>query len=151
MGCVQLLFIVCGAVADGHSRLDLYRRFHAQWSPQDAQSGWSRRLFFNDYLWSLFGIDRLAGWWLSECAFLSAYRETLSFVNEGLISLMASRETIEDAVLTPLGLRISRFLAFAYTYHYLNWFSKTSAIGWHRLKSAPLLKILGLWALCVAL
>lgn len=26
-----------------------------------------------------------------------------------------------------------RFIAFAYTYHYLNWFSKTSIIKWHKI------------------
>src|SRR5262249_1389908 len=26
---------------------------------------------------------------------------------------------------------MGRFLAFAYTYHYLNWFSKTGIIRWH--------------------
>ncbi len=29
-------------------------------------------------------------------------------------------------------LKIQIFIAFAYTYHYLNWFSKTSLIGWHK-------------------
>jgi len=28
---------------------------------------------------------------------------------------------------------IGRFLAFAYTYHYLNWFSKTGIIRWHEM------------------
>lgn len=28
------------------------------------------------------------------------------------------------------GLSLMRFIAFAYTYHYLNWFSKTKVIGW---------------------
>jgi len=28
---------------------------------------------------------------------------------------------------------IARFLAFAYTYHYLNWFSKTKIIRWHEV------------------
>jgi hypothetical protein len=32
------------------------------------------------------------------------------------------------------GVRIQIFIAFAYLYHYLNWFSKVSLIGW--LKSA---------------
>ncbi len=32
-------------------------------------------------------------------------------------------------------LKIQTFLAFAYTYHYLNWFSKTSIIGWHKMLS----------------
>ena len=29
-------------------------------------------------------------------------------------------------------LKMQVFIAFAYTYHYLNWFSKTSIIGWHK-------------------
>jgi hypothetical protein len=33
---------------------------------------------------------------------------------------------------------IGRFLAFAYTYHYLNWFSKTEIIGWHAVSRARL-------------
>lgn len=32
---------------------------------------------------------------------------------------------------SPLGLGAMRFVAFAYLYHYLNWFSKTSIIQWH--------------------
>ena len=28
--------------------------------------------------------------------------------------------------------KIQMFIAFAYTYHYLNWFSKTTIIGWHK-------------------
>jgi hypothetical protein len=31
------------------------------------------------------------------------------------------------------GLVVMRLIAFAYTYHYLNWFSKTSIIRWHRV------------------
>lgn len=29
------------------------------------------------------------------------------------------------------GIAVMRFIAFAYTYHYLNWFSKTEIIRWH--------------------
>ena len=32
--------------------------------------------------------------------------------------------------LSPTALKVQIFIAFAYTYHYLNWFSKTSIIGW---------------------
>lgn len=32
--------------------------------------------------------------------------------------------------LSEMGIKIQIFIAFAYTYHYLNWFSKTSVIGW---------------------
>jgi len=34
------------------------------------------------------------------------------------------------AYLSAIGIKIQIFIAFAYTYHYLNWFSKTSIIGW---------------------
>lgn len=30
------------------------------------------------------------------------------------------------------GVQAMRFIAFAYTYHYLNWFSKTNVIAWHK-------------------
>lgn len=31
------------------------------------------------------------------------------------------------------GLQVIRFIAFAYTYHYCNWFSKTGIIKWHQM------------------
>lgn len=49
------------------------------------------------------------------------------------------------------GLAILRLIAFLYTYHYLNWFSKTGIIGWHRLPRASVVLILALWLLSVAL
>ncbi|WP_299364428.1 hypothetical protein [Winogradskyella sp.] len=33
-------------------------------------------------------------------------------------------------IMSPTILKVQVFMAFAYTYHYLNWFSKTSIIGW---------------------
>jgi hypothetical protein len=35
-------------------------------------------------------------------------------------------------VFSNLGMRIQGFIAFAYTYHYLNWFSKVEVIKWHK-------------------
>lgn len=34
--------------------------------------------------------------------------------------------------LTEGALKLQVFIAFAYTYHYLNWFSKTKITGWHK-------------------
>ncbi|HVX62288.1 MAG TPA: hypothetical protein VHC19_16850 [Pirellulales bacterium] len=48
-------------------------------------------------------------------------------------------------------LRLVRFLAFAYTYHYLNWFSKTSIIGWHAAPPARLAVIAVAWVASMAL
>lgn len=40
--------------------------------------------------------------------------------------------TNDYQLLSPNALRIQFFIAFAYIYHYLNWFSKTSVIKWHK-------------------
>jgi hypothetical protein len=46
---------------------------------------------------------------------------------------------------------IMRFIAFAYTYHYLNWFSKTSVIKWNQISKKRFAIIISLWILSVAL
>ncbi|MEO5643206.1 MAG: hypothetical protein ABIQ40_15130 [Bacteroidia bacterium] len=46
---------------------------------------------------------------------------------------------------SKVGLAIMRFIAFAYTYHYLNWFSKTSVIKWHQIPKKRLVIIGVLW------
>lgn len=49
-------------------------------------------------------------------------------------------------------LKLQRFIAFAYTYHYLNWFSKTAIIGWHRgIKGNRFWFIIMLWLSIVTL
>lgn len=49
------------------------------------------------------------------------------------------------------GILITRFIAFAYTYHYLNWFSKTSIIKWHEVPRGWLITIGILWVSAVSL
>lgn len=51
--------------------------------------------------------------------------------------------------LSPKGRMLMRFIAFAYTYHYLNWFSKTSIIRWHKVGVARLAAIGGMWLAAV--
>lgn len=51
----------------------------------------------------------------------------------------------------PKALAIMRFIAFAYTYHYLNWFSKTTVIKWNQISKQRMLIILLLWILSVVL
>ena len=48
-------------------------------------------------------------------------------------------------------LRIQAFIAFAYTYHYLNWFSKTSIIKWHQIGKKELRLIAGFWVISIGL
>ncbi|MDP9162054.1 MAG: hypothetical protein M3O09_17745 [Acidobacteriota bacterium] len=43
------------------------------------------------------------------------------------------------------------FIAFAYTYHYLNWFSKTSVIQWHDVSRVRLYAVVAVWTGSIAL
>jgi len=51
----------------------------------------------------------------------------------------------------PLALAVMAFIAFAYTYHYLNWFSKTSIIQWHRIPRSRSVAVALVWLASVAL
>jgi hypothetical protein len=48
----------------------------------------------------------------------------------------------------PIVWKVQTFIAFAYTYHYLNWFSKTSVIEWHKIDKKKMFITLILWAIC---
>ncbi len=41
--------------------------------------------------------------------------------------------------------RVMSFITFSYLYHYLNWFSKTEIIGWHRISYSRLGSIAAAW------
>lgn len=49
------------------------------------------------------------------------------------------------------GLSIMRFLSFAYTYHYLNWFSKVNVISWHEASQGKIVFVLMAWIGAVSL
>ena len=53
--------------------------------------------------------------------------------------------------ISPKAVAVMRFIAFAYTYHYLNWFSKTSVIKWNQVSKARMAVILILWITSVIL
>ncbi len=52
---------------------------------------------------------------------------------------------------SPKGIVLMRFIAFAYTYHYLNWFSKTKVIQWHKVPKGRFVLVIVLWVTSVAL
>jgi len=58
---------------------------------------------------------------------------------------------IKEIFTTNAGFVIMRFIAFAYTYHYLNWFSKTSVIKWHLVPKRTLYITIILWLASIAL
>lgn len=52
---------------------------------------------------------------------------------------------------TNIGFVMMRFIAFAYTYHYLNWFSKTSVIKWHLVPKKILITTILIWLISISL
>jgi hypothetical protein len=74
----------------------------------------------------------------------------LSLVNAGVFNLLGQPGG-NFAMNMPIGLSIQSFIAFAYTYHYLNWFSKTGVIGWHRVPKRRLLASGVAWLAAVGL
>jgi hypothetical protein len=58
----------------------------------------------------------------------------------------------DDAIYNhKAGIACMRFIAFAYCYHYLNWFSKTAVIKWHEVSKKRMWVILLLWIFSVSL
>ncbi|MCB0699303.1 MAG: hypothetical protein H6551_02955 [Chitinophagales bacterium] len=49
------------------------------------------------------------------------------------------------------GIMLMRFIAFAYTYHYLNWFSKTKVIQWHKVPKLRFAIVIVVWIASVAI
>ncbi len=64
-------------------------------------------------------------------------RRVYSFFEPLNVQLMSLFGASENAVM--------RLIAFAYTYHYLNWFSKTSIIKWHEVPKRRLVAIVAGW------
>jgi hypothetical protein len=79
-------------------------------------------------------------------------RRAYSFFESLNVQLMAlfglSGGGIYDS---PGALAVMRLIAFAYTYHYLNWFSKTSIIRWHEVPRMRIIAIVAAWLGIVAL
>ena len=74
-----------------------------------------------------------------------------SYGDFGRINTVTLRNHALKIFNDPLSIILTRLIAFAYTYHYLNWFSKTRIINWHRITLTRAIIIGVLWAASVAL
>lgn len=75
---------------------------------------------------------------------------TFHHVNATIAYLMGHKG--EYNIQTALGLKIQIFIAFAYTYHYLNWFSKTSIIQWNKqLTRKGWIMVISIWLASIVL
>jgi hypothetical protein len=88
-------------------------------------------------------------------AYVGKSYELFYLLNKFLIQFFGLETTLtsERALVytTNAGFIVMRFIAFAYTYHYLNWFSKTSVIQWHKVPKKTLYITLVLWVFSVIL
>src|SRR5271154_2122094 len=88
---------------------------------------------------------------------MASYWNNFSTLNLALLGIHApqtpgeARDALTMVFTSRTGLVVMRFIAFAYTYHYLNWFSKASVIRWHEMGGKRLAVIGVLWASAVAL
>ncbi len=74
---------------------------------------------------------------------------SFDFVNFSFAELLGFNNALPGKNKLDYGLEITHrvqcFIAFSYTYHYLNWFSKTGIIKWHKVKRSKLLLAVGIW------
>ncbi|NQY28014.1 MAG: hypothetical protein HRT69_00920 [Flavobacteriaceae bacterium] len=58
------------------------------------------------------------------------------YLNANLAKILGVYDGLKFFFYEKVDLKIQIFIAFAYIYHYLNWFSKTTIIGWHKQLTA---------------
>lgn len=81
--------------------------------------------------------------------FLDAQFYVVNNYFAGLFGLPSDNRSI---FYSTAGIKIQIFIAFAYTYHYLNWFSKTSIIGWAKnISKRALFLVLSIWLMSLVL
>jgi hypothetical protein len=77
--------------------------------------------------------------------------QNFRFVNV-MAEMFNATENGRIVSMSAIGLKIQTFVAFCYTYHYLNWFGKVSTIGWRKsLTSKKIAIILIIWIGSIAL
>ncbi|MBK7689872.1 MAG: hypothetical protein IPJ31_01695 [Bacteroidetes bacterium] len=85
----------------------------------------------------------------------TAYTE-FQMLNATIISLLNNSkpgdgDMVQQIFHSSTGIAVMRFIAFAYTYHYLNWFSKTKVIRWHDIPKSRSIFIVILWVISIIL
>ena len=71
--------------------------------------------------------------------------------NEEQARQMIDAQWTQFVYYSKYGILLMRFIAFAYLYHYLNWFSKTEVIKWHKVPKVRFAAVIILWIASLAL
>lgn len=106
--------------------------------------------FFSCFVFWPDGGGYVAGEW-ARTAYSPEFQSlNLSFIHD--FSRLDLPQAISlDVFTNPLSILIARVIAFSYTYHYLNWFSKTRIINWHQVPKARLAAVVLIWIASIAL
>lgn len=73
---------------------------------------------------------------VSEFAKTSYLTSKISILNSYIARVLHLSSNDKFYLFSAIGIKVQIFIAFCYTYHYLNWFSKTTVIGWGKAMSA---------------
>jgi len=97
-----------------------------------------------------FGVP--ASWSTSPASWAMAnYQLAFSKLNQTAFSANGYALNAEAVFSSPWSICLTRFFALAYTYHYLNWFSKPTVIPWHRMSSTRWAAIISLWVASIVI
>jgi hypothetical protein len=86
----------------------------------------------------------------SQVGYIKNAYSSFESVNQSLLKLFGMRDDW-SIYSSSAGLASMRFVAFAYTYHYLNWFSKVNIIKWNQATKKAWTGILLVWIFSVGL
>jgi hypothetical protein len=88
-------------------------------------------------------------------SFLSVSIETLHLLFGTTVTAATHEEAnsiwLNNIFHSEKGIAVARIVAFAYTYHYLNWFSKTKIIQWHKVPKLRFALVIAAWVASIAL
>jgi hypothetical protein len=80
------------------------------------------------------------------------YASGMHNLNYYIATSLSNNNDGKFLLISEIGLKIQVFVAFCYTYHYLNWFSKTSIIGWNKnVSKIRIFVILAIWIASIGL
>lgn len=89
---------------------------------------------------------------VSDYTKTSYMASSFKYLNLELSKWFLTNQSEKFTILSVIGIKIQIFVAFAYTYHYLNWFSKTSIVRWDKaMNKSKIITILTIWVCSVAL
>lgn len=122
---------------------------------RDSRTGYLSIIFFAFCAVSCFLFFRDPSYYSAGEWARSSYSDTFESLNQFLMLHFGGVELSGlgdlDVFSHPVSVLFARFIAFAYTYHYLNWFSKTKLIGWHKVPKARFALVIFLWLASIAL